>query len=1070
MSIRRKTAVTAAAGVLAAITASVATTSVAADRTARALPASVEALRLAEPVTGTGMISRVDPALLNASGTQRVLVRLREMPAARAAEESSSVDPTTQRERVRQQQWQFRGRAARHAPGARVLGQVENVLNGMFMEVNAAQIRALAADPAVERVTRVIDYQLDLSETVPYVRQAEDGRLRFTGKGITVAVLDSGIDYTHEAFGGPGTVEFYDQCYAQRDVAPSGECAKFFGSKAKKVVGGYDFVGEQWPNVPEQPDPNPIDFQGHGTHVADIIGGKKGVAPGVELLAIKTCSAVASSCSGVALIQGVEFAIDPNGDGDFSDRVDIMNMSLGASYGQPFDDDLAFAVDSATALGVLTVASAGNSADKPYANGTPGGSATALSVAQTAVPSATLPLMQILAPASAAGQFPAVFQPWSVPLAAPIEAPLVYGNGAGGNLNGCAAFPAGSLAGRIVLVDRGVCSFSIKIANVAAGGGLAGIIGLIAPGDPFEGGFGGGDVTVPGYMISQTVSNRLKSGLPNTVVRFDPAVSIPLRQTMVGSSSRGPQHDPRHLIKPEIGAPGASISAVVGTGNGTEPFGGTSGAAPMVAGAAAVLLESADSGKPKKGWGWGWGSWRDRGLRPVEVKARLMNNAEPNIINDAVAGTLAPITRIGAGELRVRDAVNAPVAAWDALAPQAALSFGFVDVADEKVTLTRFVRVRNYRNDFKFYKVTPTFRYADDETNGAVTVSAPKFVGVGPSWGIDSFFKVRITIDGAKLRGNAMNSGSSGADPSGLTLNEYDGYLVLDDGKHQMQLPWHVLPRKAARVVPSTTHLVAGSFPNPQVIGLSNTGVGTAQNDAYALLATADPLTPGGRGEQSPTPSIRAVGINTFPVPAGFCSANASFLWTFAISTWGRQEHLLPVSHQVYLDVNRDGVDDYVVLNRDASGLGTISDGRQLSWVVNLATGAGRAFFFAEHATNTGNTVLTICGEQIGMNAANLLATTVDMDVIAQDFYFGGPGSSVEGLAVTPLGERFFGTAADVAGNSSDPAALQVLDYGAFPGNSPELGLLLFTNGDRGAGNRGGATEETEAILFRVAD
>ena len=225
MSIRRKTAVTAAAGVLAAITASVATTSVAADRTARALPASVEALRLAEPVTGTGMISRVDPALLNASGTQRVLVRLREMPAARAAEESSSVDPTTQRERVRQQQWQFRGRAARHAPGARVLGQVENVLNGMFMEVNAAQIRALAADPAVERVTRVIDYQLDLSETVPYVRQAEDGRLRFTGKGITVAVLDSGIDYTHEAFGGPGTVEFYDQCYAQRDVAPSGECA-----------------------------------------------------------------------------------------------------------------------------------------------------------------------------------------------------------------------------------------------------------------------------------------------------------------------------------------------------------------------------------------------------------------------------------------------------------------------------------------------------------------------------------------------------------------------------------------------------------------------------------------------------------------------------------------------------------------------------------------------------------------------------------------------------------------------------------------------------------------------------
>jgi hypothetical protein len=176
------------------------------------------------------------------------------------------------------------------------------------------------------------------------------------------------------------------------------------------------------------------------------------------------------------------------------------------------------------------------------------------------------------------------------------------------------------------------------------------------------------------------------------------------------------------------------------------------------------------------------------------------------------------------------------------------------------------------------------------------------------------------------------------------------------------------------------------------VIGLNNTGVGTAQNDAYALLAVSDNLPEGGFGQQSPTPDIRAVGINTFPVPAGFCSANPSFLWTFAVNTWERQEHLLPVSHQFWLDTNQDGIDDYVVLNRDASGFGTISDGRQLSWVLNLATGSASAFFFAEHATNTGNTVLIICGEQIGMNAANLLATQVNMDVIAQDFYYGGPG------------------------------------------------------------------------------
>jgi hypothetical protein len=131
--------------------------------------------------------------------------------------------------------------------------------------------------------------------------------------------------------------------------------------------------------------------------------------------------------------------------------------------------------------------------------------------------------------------------------------------------------------------------------------------------------------------------------------------------------------------------------------------------------------------------------------------------------------------------------------------------------------------------------------------------------------------------------------------------------------------------------------------------------------------------------------------VNTFPVPAGFCSAEPSFIWAFAINTWERQEHLVPVSHQVFLDVDQDGIDDYLVLNRDFS-LNNVNDGRQLSWVVDLGTGSAGAFFFAEHATNTGNTVMLICGEQIGLTGTDMLATNVDMDVVAQDFYYGGPG------------------------------------------------------------------------------
>ncbi len=154
----------------------------------------------------------------------------------------------------------------------------------------------------------------------------------------------------------------------------------------------------------------------------------------------------------------------------------------------------------------------------------------------------------------------------------------------------------------------------------------------------------------------------------------------------------------------------------------------------------------------------------------------------------------------------------------------------------------------------------------------------------------------------------------------------------------------------------------------------------------------------------------------------------------------------------MWLDTNRDGTDDYVVLNRDASGLNTITDGRQFTWVLNLATNAVSAFF-AEHSTNTGNTVLYICGEQIGMNAANLLIRRSTWRV-AQDFYYGGPGDIVTGLTVTPLGERFYGVPSDVPGNSSNPTGLQVYDFGLLPGDSPERGLLLITNGDRGAGVR----------------
>jgi hypothetical protein len=488
------------------------------------------------------------------------------------------------------------------------------------------------------------------------------------------------------------------------------------------------------------------------------------------------------------------------------------------------------------------------------------------------------------------------------------------------------------------------------------------------------------------------------------------------------------------VAKPEIGAPGESVSAIAGSGSEEGPFGGTSGATPMVTGSAALLLDAF----PHR--------------TPMDLKNSLVNTAETEIFNGPteLGAGLAPIARIGGGEVRVDRAIEAAGAAWDA-DTRGALSFGLADVTSTE-TITRQVLVRNFSDSATTYAVTPQFRFDNDAASGAVSVSAPGSVTVPAR--DQTLFDVTITIDGSALADWSADSGAGGADSGPITDLEYDGYLVMESSKGSLHLPWHVLPRKSGDVEVRK----AGKD-----YSLTNNGVGTQTVEAYSLIASSEDLPEGGRGENSPTPDFRYLGYSTFPVPAGFCSDVDSFVMAFAVNTWERQTHAnAPASFWFVLDTDQDGTDDYIVINRDLTFSG-LDDGRNVTWSVNLGTGDAEAFFFTDHQTNSANTVLLICGEQVGLNATNF-GQPMDVTAIAEDSYFGGPGDEIGGITIAPLGERFLAdfAAGEIGLTVLEPGAsdtMSVIDTGSDTNNTETGILLLYRGGSR-------ANNEARAIVL----
>jgi hypothetical protein len=448
----------------------------------------------------------------------------------------------------------------------------------------------------------------------------------------------------------------------------------------------------------------------------------------------------------------------------------------------------------------------------------------------------------------------------------------------------------------------------------------------------------------------------------------------------------------------------------------------------MVAGSAALLLQAFPTASP------------------MEIKARLMNSADTNVfINPATQpGVLAPITRIGAGEVRVDRARNLKALAWDAVDTAAlSLAFGY-NAATGTQLLRKKVQVRDYSGTPRTFAVAPSFRYASDAASGAVTFSAPATVSV-PANG-STVFTITMTVKAALLPAWTLNGGSRGGDGFRLQDNEFDGYLTLSDATDTVRLPWHLLPHKAAAVKASSTAVtLPGGTTN---VTLNNAaGAVAGRVDAFSLTGSNGRLPAAvlpQPGDNYAIIDMKAVGTRLVGIGGG------QFGVQFAINTFGARSHpAYPAEFDVFIDSNNDGTFDYVIYTSENGPFG--SSGQTVVTVYNLATAAMVTRFFADADLNSANMIMTAALSDLGLTPGSKFRFSV---VVGDNYFTGALTDGIFDMVVTLDTPKYFVSGlpgAGVPAGGSSVIGINALPGGAAASPSQTGMLLMYRDGKPGA-------------------
>ncbi|WP_198780948.1 S8 family serine peptidase [Shewanella putrefaciens] len=804
----------------------------------------------------------------------------------------------------------------------KIVATTSKLVNSIVVQGDRKKFVSLLKNPEVADILPIYDYKLDVADSAEYIKAKaviEAGVA--SGKGQKVAVLDTGVDYTHKALGGSGLVADYQAAVAAKSEQPNWPQGK--------IIGGWDFINN---------DPNPIDAgTNHGTHVSHSV---VGVAPDIELLVYSVCTNL--SCPGIAQLNALEASMDPNGDGDISDRVDTVNMSLGGDFGDTDGGAVQVMIDEMVQLGVNLVISAGNDGPTPFVVGGPSTTNSALSVGAMTHPTTKVGKVEALIAGNSVTAVAAGFNKSNVYSFTNTTAPIVY---PAANKNGCAAYSE-DLTGKTVLIDRGVCGFVVKVLNAQLKGASFVIVANNAAG---AGAIvmGGTDdnITIPSVMVSKEDGDVIKTALAAGDVPFSiSSTEVTTAGAIATFTSRGPSI--AGTLKPEITAPGTDIlTAHPGYGDKLSPISGTSFSSPITAGAVSIIREAL----PHR--------------NAFEVKATIMNAAnlditlEPKEINPDTE--LAPISYIGSGLVDVEKAINLPVAAWNKETNQAALAFGLLAL-NKTTTMTKTVTVKNFSTAEKTYTLKVDQRFQNDLDSGALSFALPTSVTIPAGQTID--FDVTATIDPTKLPEWSLTSsyeldGTAADASTALTLSEYDGAIQFMDGEEKaLHLVYHILPKAAAAISVSTEATEAGL-----VRTLTNIGATSITDPFTAPLIATSPVDASKRHD--------LLNASSELLLSSSCDAGIAIYNTLQMRD--PIVHALTASYNVDYDLNNDGVWDYTAATVN---LNWFDDAYPRS-IYGLVSPYGTSDGFLEPVFHvTGNDFLTskVCFEDVGLTETDL--------------------------------------------------------------------------------------------------